>query len=816
MALTLRRTPLSLALVVSASLLTAAGCGADITPLSEDSRAETLTSKTFSAEIAAADSTLAKLRAARANEKAAALQLAKSVQQRDRVFEKYVLGRALLASEIAHKRTGPLRKAVAAGAKADRNTALEARDPIAKLENAHRVARAGVEMQLAALRSKAKSQANTKGGSGVLALSVLAHDYTFGLTRRLPSLHTQVKSLRDTEQCRGDVQLEGLFDAYLRAVITEDERGVVTALGRLQAQLSCMSVRQVRALESAMVKEIDTTLTRTLGSASSTTLAATRFRQMIAIPLLLLADQNRALPRHDKPGLVWFSKNIEELARAASIPGTVLHRFGLVLLDARTNRLVPVSSKSQRARDNTKVSKGTKNIVFAYGKLLDTNVLPAFVRGVLEPCRAVDLVAEGSGGVATRFVCDDGCGKSLGDRALLGTPGISGKPGSSTAAALCGSSGGGGGTAPPGAPNGGAGRGGVTVGAGTSQTDCVMSAIGNGSNVAAVEACAKAQRPGAGDVGSLAGSARTGRESCRPTVGDEPAEGSYGKSTGILEVNGVTYNTYEDEDGDMTFVNADDPTDVHGVTASELADNEFAVEDEFGVAHDPPPEPTTPPESPEPPVPAASTPAAGGGSFGQALAGALTGSAYVSALGESLEDLEFMMQSDDPIDGQCSVNPQCMEPGAPQDCAADAGNCSTGCTTSDADVTAFRECLADATGTGGDGGDELDHLTFLDENLINPTPDSTGFSTLDGALLACVVGGTPVAHMCAGQAVRLCPEEEPNCGCSAPAGGLVAPPPNDTCAAIQCASNAGMGELSQGAPRGDAGLCGCGSVMGGR
>jgi hypothetical protein len=806
------RVSLGLSVLLGVSLTAGTGCSVEASPDPTAVATAELSSSAFSKEIASAEARLAKLRSAQTNQRTSALEFARAVQRRDREFEQHVLGRLLLSSQLTRNEKGPARDSTIDLLKKTRQAVLDARGPIASLEATDRKRRAAVEAQLVSLRAQAKAEADVKGGSGVFALSVLAADYTFGLSRRLPSLHTQVKSLRDLEQCRGDLVLEGMFDAYFDAALSENEAAVVAALARIQTQLSCASVRQLRALEAAMVAEIDTTLARTLGKSGA--LAATRLRQLVAIPLVLLADQNRALPDHGKPGLVWLAKNVEELARAAGTPGTVLHRFGLVVFDARANRLVPVSSKTHRAHANKKPTKGTKNLVFANGKGFDTNGLPAFVRGLLEPCQAVDLVAEGSGDVAEHFACDEGCGKAKGDRARLGVPGLPGRAGSKAADALCGGGGGGGGgAAPPGAPNDGAGTGGVTIGGTTSQTSCVIGALGQGTNVAAVAACAASQHPGGGRLGSLLGTAPRGGEFCRPGVSDEPEPSPYGEATGTIEAGGTTWDTFEGPDGDVTMVNQNDPDDVRSVSAEEMAANDQAVEQTAGA--DPPAAPPPPPPPPPPPAPGGSTPANGGGSLGQTIAAGVVGGAYVSALGESLESLEFMMQSDDPDEGQCSVNPQCLEPGAPQDCSPEQTNCSTGCTSRDAAVVAFNECLLDATGTGARNSHTPDKVKLIDDNLVNPTPDSSGFSTLDGGLLACLVGGTPAVSMCAGQAVRLCPEDAPNCGCSAPQGDLTGPLPNEACAAMQCASNVARGEHAEGAPRGPTGMCGCGSVMGG-
>ena len=82
------------------------------------------------------------------------------------------------------------------------------------------------------------------------------------------------------------------------------------------------------------------------------------------------------------------------------------------------------------------------------------------------------------------------------------------------------------------------------------------------------------------------------------------------------------------------------------------------------------------------------------------------------------------------------------------------------------------------------------------------------------ALTACLAGGTPVGSRCVGTSVRLCTQDNPNCGCGR-VSVVAPPPPNGQCEAMQCVSDSARGELAQGAPTGGAGMCGCSSVMGG-
>jgi len=776
---------------------------------------EALTSATFDAEIKASEQRLVGLRSAQKAEREAAVVLGKDMARQRRTLEEAVLGRVLVAARIVSKKPKAEVAAAASAYAADRATLLAARKSIADHQATHKKQRLALEAQLGTLRATARKEANVSGGSGVFALSVLSADYTFGMSRRLPSLHTEVVTLRDTATCRGDLALEGMLDAYLRAAVFEDEAGVAKQIGRMQTQLSCLSARQLRALEAAMVAEIDTTIARVLGKEGA--LAATRFRQIVALPLLLLADQNRALAGHTKPGLRWLAKHRAELVAAAATPGTVLHRQGLYLLDPRTRKVVPVGSKAQRAGELSKLAAGTKSLVFRDTKgALSTNGLPGLVEGLLQPCHGVDLVAVGSAGAATAFTCDVGCGLAKGDAAKLAVPGISARAPSDAASAKCGSGGGGGGGSP--SADTPAGTGGVTVGGGTSRTQCALGELTADRPGAATLACAASLHPGAGALGGLVGSARSGGPSCKPTVGivfnGEVVEKKSRLVASVTEGD-TTWDVYESEDGTLTFVNEADDSDTMRMTKEEAAAAMPAVADALNEAGADAPADPPPTQPTGGAVPADSPPAAGNpGGAGFVLA-AIVASAITTALSETLEALEFMMQSDGSDTEQCSVNPQCMETSTPQDCSPEQTSCSSGCTGADGAATAFAECVTAANGGTIGTSEEPSVPGVVDENLINPSPDSTSFGTLpNGALTACLAGGTPVGSRCVGTSVRLCTPENPNCGCGR-VSVVAPPPPNGTCQAMQCVSDSARGELAQGAPTGAAGMCGCSSVMGG-
>jgi len=227
--------------------------------------------------------------------------------------------------------------------------------------------------------------------------------------------------------------------------------------------------------------------------------------------------------------------------------------------------------------------------------------------------------------------------------------------------------------------------------------------------------------------------------------------------------------------------------------------------------------PADPPPASDAPggVPANSPPAAGDPAGAALLVASVVASAISTAFTETLEALEFMMQSDGSDTEQCSVNPQCMETNTPQDCSPEQTSCSSGCTGADGAATAFAECVTAANGGTIGTKEEPSVPDPVDGNLINPSPDSTSFGTLpNGALTACLAGGTPVGSRCVGTSVRLCTQENPNCGCGR-VSVVAPPPPNGQCEAMQCVSDSARGELAQGAPTGGAGMCGCSSVMGG-
>lgn len=811
-------------------LVSVVGCAAPADEVAVSS-ADALSSPSFAADVAKVEERLAALRSAEAAEKKAALELAIAVQERDRAFENYVLGRAFLKGQFAHKDAKGATDTIARMRVTKKNMGVM-RTKIRDLQLAHKKRRTDLEMVMKGLRGKAASEAELTGQSGVFPLQVLASDYAFGMSRRLPSLHTQVRKLRDQEQCRGDFVLQGMIGAYLRAAVTEDERAVMTSLSRMQQQLSCMSTVQLRALEAAMVAEIDTTLARTLAGKGA--LAATRFRQMIAIPLLLLADQNRVLRGHGKPGLAWLVKNKAELTKAAATPGSVLHRLGFVVYDRRAHRLVPVSSKAQRANKRTAVSFDTKNVVFKDAKgVLSTNGLPSFVEALTDACFGADLVPESSDGkTADRYACDPGCGKATTERAKMGAPGVTPRAPSTTAASKCPTTGGstGTGTGSTGGSGVSGGDPGITLGGGVSTTQCMMNAVKGSLPSTTLLSCMGQLHPAAGAPG-MAGDAPKGAKSCRPGVADDEGgegggdgeNGGYGHSQGTYTPEGsnITWNVYEDADGNTTFVNAANPAEVVVVTAEEMADNENAAEDALRNSPSGAAEQTA---NDPPPAPEGSTSASGNAGSPntsppkeakQGIVAVIWQSIIQTQAQESLEDLELMTYQDENGDGMCMVNPQCMAPNAPKDCASDEGSsCSGGCTGMDEDVTAFNDCI---TGSSKSKTTAPTSGLGVPDTLVDPSPDSDAFTSPVGGLLACLGGGAPVDTTCAGQSVKLCTADKPDCNCANKAVTPVAPPAGVRCEQVQCAastSSTAMGERDEGTPMG-AGMCGCQSVMGG-
>jgi hypothetical protein len=84
--------------------------------------------------------------------------------------------------------------------------------------------------------------------------------------RRLldPDFRTEIVALRDEPACAGDVIGDRLVAAYGRAVLAggDDGRAAVAALGRLAAQLACLSFRQASLLDLALGVAWDMVATR--------------------------------------------------------------------------------------------------------------------------------------------------------------------------------------------------------------------------------------------------------------------------------------------------------------------------------------------------------------------------------------------------------------------------------------------------------------------------------------------------------------------------------------------------------------------------
>src|SRR5204863_1552214 len=119
----------------------------------------------------------------------------------------------------------------------------------------------------------------------------------------VPRLHSEVQSLWSDARCHGDLIVQGTLDAYLDAALVENDLAAFGAIEAFQQQLTCLSQRQLRLLEGALVLQTELALSRMLSGTAAPAFAS-RFRQLMAVPIILVADQVRAFS-FAKPGLRW-------------------------------------------------------------------------------------------------------------------------------------------------------------------------------------------------------------------------------------------------------------------------------------------------------------------------------------------------------------------------------------------------------------------------------------------------------------------------------------------------------------------------------
>ncbi len=790
----------------------ATGCGPDVTGMVNDDLSEVRQSLTQSAHLQA-------LSSAQKAERGASRQLQLLVEPRlQRALDQRSrrrLMKGLEAKDPKHPLLKEVRQSVA-----DEDAAIASvKADVAARQAVHRQQVKTLAAALTAAATVAQAAAAAVGKSGAFPLEVAVVDFTFGLSLRVPTLHTEVQSLWSDPRCRGDLIIEGTLDTWLRAVIAEKDLEATTAAEAFQHQLSCLSQRQLRRLEAAMVVQTEATLAR-FGGASAP--FGDRFRQLMAGPIVLLADQTRPFS-FDKPGLTWLARHQKALSLAAAQQGSLLFRAGLFVIDPRRHALLAINSKAQRASAQ-KSPLSTRLMVLRDTKgAWSTNLLPAFIEAITSPCFGADLVLEGTGVAGEKLTCDLGCGPARKDAAILGRWFTRTVLPSLIASKDCGSGGGaapaaGGSTSGDGSAR--AGGGGVTIGAAAARTDCVMDAVMNDrpSGVRDLLACLSTTHPGSGTSGLLT-TGVSGGPSCNPSVAsgadsdwgfDENNERVFSngcdRQTGQCEHQYLEY--YDPADGKYHLVDVDTEEEV-AVHAEPADPNDPLTPDQGGSGNAGSGGGTAGSGSGGGTAGSGS----GGGTAGSGSGGGTAGSGGGSGSGggggtNTCEGGGWPCEGEGSSD-DCDNDPGCRN-GEAEHCDPEAGSCSAGCTGQD-NATAFAEC---AFGAPGSSGTTESIPGVIDPNVILTGPDDvTPGPGNPAGIFACMGGGVGANFSCARQSIMLCPPESPNCGCAR----SVTTVPNlsvSQCEAMQClnASVAG-GEALMSAPTG-AGACGCSSVLG--
>ncbi|MBL8950363.1 MAG: hypothetical protein JNK82_06280 [Myxococcaceae bacterium] len=774
---------------------------------------------------------LAALAQAQKNERSAAHALQLLVEPRRRVAQDLAVKRMLITA-IEKKSPGDPRLKVARdSAEDDAKRIADTKSQVANLQTKQRDAAKKLEAALVDARAAALPQLVTVGTSGAFPLTVAVYELSRGLSRQVPSLHTEVQSLWADPRCAGDLVIQGTLDRYLKAALLENDAQALPLIEALQQHLSCLSQRQLRLLEGALVLQTELTVERMLAGRSAPAFAS-RFRQLMAVPILLVADQTRAFST-SKPGLNWLLLHGKTLAAAAAQQGSLLHRTGLFFLDPRTGRLVAITSKGQRATEDLKSALSTRLLVMRDAKGGWTpNLLPAVLEALTMPCFGVDLVLDGTGLVGEKLRCDTGCGAARSDHLVLGkglsTPLLV----SSAAAKKCGPNG----SSPPpggaGSPGGGssgsgskAGGGGVSIGSSATRASCVLDAVrGDRSEASRILECTAALQPGSGATGEVGGGVGGGA-SCNPfaegsddgrytfqmcTVRGGPCE-TYVRRQDDTDPN--TYNFYVVVEGtEVVIYNTDNPDMFPGDPASGAGGGTGSTSGSAGSSGTNPGGTAGSGSGSGTAGSGSGTAGSGSGTAGSGSGTAGSGSAGSGGSGGSDGTCAGGGWPCEGETSDCADDPECNSGGA-EDCGMESGSCNNGCTGGDDPSTAFAQCMGWLPSRGGTPVPP----SQPDPGTILPAPDDTGTSTFPGsALLSCAAGGAPIDSTCAGQSVMLCAEEKPNCNC--PRTGVVVPNlPVAQCEAMQCANmsaSAAAGEAVMSSPMG-AGACGCSSVLGG-
>jgi hypothetical protein len=667
---------------------------------------------------------------------------------------------------------------------------------------------------LPSARVAAQPEALSTNKSGAFSLRVAAADFSWGLAEQVPRLHTEVQSLWSDPRCRGDLVVQGTLDAWLDAALAEDDLAAFGAVQALQQQLSCLSQRQLRLLEGALVLQTELALGRMVGTKSAPAFAS-RFRQLMAVPIILVADQVRAFS-WGKPGLRWVLDHQPELTLAASLQGSMLFRTGVFLHDPRRSQLVAISSKGVRASERQKSTLGTKLLGARDAKgSWSTNLLPLVIQALSSPCYGVDLVLDGTGASGERLRCDTGCAAAREDHSVLGKGLTTVVSPSNLAQQSCGANG----SSP--SPSGGgsssrttAGTGGVTVGSASTRAGCLLEAVKGQGGAEQVAACVDALHPASGAAGA-GRPGLSGGASCNP-IADGTNE--FGLSPEEIDHLG------DDPDGMRTF---------HVCDRSGACTEYAEWVDDDGYYHQ---LNTTTGEETTSTEPGGSvvnggtgggsasggtggsgsgTGGSGSGTGGSGSGGSGSGGGTGTGGGSGGDGVcaggGWPCEGETGGDDECADDVDCGEE-ALESCDPESGTCSGGCTGADQAVIAFGECVAgtpDRTGKVVPPGG-------VDPRIIYPAPEDTSGAFPASALLACAGGGAPLDSTCAQQSVMLCREDQPNCNCarSAVTGPAVSPV---QCDLVQCASSSSARAAGEGVMAGPSGLssCGCTSVTGG-
>ena len=254
------------------------------------------------------------------------------------------------------------------------------------------------------------------------AFAEVSERATIIFRRAAGTLHTSVPDLRSAPRCAGDITMDRMVGTYFEAIGRDDLAAAADALGKIDQQLSCMSVRQVHRASVALKYALERTETMTRKHGGACEVQALGALDQAALNLVYRTFE-RSLP-YGKTPLDWMSARRSAFMSALSDPRSILSRMRIWVGERATPDHMEQLSAACRA------GSGGRSVQFAGpsgGATCDP--LAAFIRSLgagdfgVGDCRGGDLAPLGGAG---GLVSELGCHSSCDALSALGSPGRAG------------------------------------------------------------------------------------------------------------------------------------------------------------------------------------------------------------------------------------------------------------------------------------------------------------------------------------------------------------------------------------------------------